>query len=348
MSFFRLRTLLLAICLSAGAAESHNVIHCRIYDMSGKLVRLLPGMLCAFFEDGSFASGILFNKKPTLTFYDSNLKVLWQKPVHVHHQINPSIDKKRVLVISSEIRDYLGKKVRFDVLKVFSRQGVLLNEWSLFDHRSKLIEWLNWAPYRLMPFSWDIGSYPKVKWEFSHVNSFYEIPQNEGVKANPAFAAGNFIVNASYLNLILVLDSNLKKVLWRTSYPHAGERSIHDVQVVKNGNLLIYNNYSGGTKTSSLDEWNPHTGELIWSFKENPPTKFFADKMGGVQILENGNILFSDWTGGGKGIEIKRSGEEVWRMPFPGETNLSLPVPRALQQIKRFDLSEFLKNNPGV
>jgi hypothetical protein len=184
--------------------------------------------------------------------------------------------------------------------------------------------------------------------EFTHSNSFQEIPTNKNYKWNSAWRAGNYIVGAMYLGEFLIFDQKLKTILWTKGYSdtHSG---YHDVQVLENGHVLFYQNYGYGKNyavETSLEEINPITGENIMHQNLYIDGVFnYTPTQGGVVKLNNGHHIFNAVTDkyGAQIFETDVVGNIVFRFtPFPDPyTGIGLHF----QQPRVYKLNNFLRNN---
>lgn len=326
-----------------------NIIRCTILNMSGDVLRTFPGSRCVFLPDGSVLSG----KARTLTFYDSSMTQLWQLPMENHHQINLSLDGKLFLVMTSSLRQRETLKVRYDRLEVMDRTGKRLKYFDFYDHYEDINRRIGKrkAPYVLIGESMREHVPEDVKYEFSHANSFYEIPSNSNENKHAAFKKGNFIVNVNVADsegILLILDKDLKKILWSMKQPKTKNNltSLHDVQFLPSGKLLAYTNLSPQSQGdfSSIDEIDPLTGKVTNLYVDSAPKNFFSPYCGGVQKLDSGHLLISDITNEhGRAFEVDKKGKRIWQIDNPQKgTN---GKPDIFQQIKREDLEAFLKNN---
>lgn len=319
---------------------THNVISCSIYDMHGKKIWSFNGNICLFFPDGSFA----VSSWDTLRFYSKNMKLLWEKSISAHHQINLANNGKEFLVMSETYKTYKGKLVRFDHLFVINLKGEILKEFSFYKNRKEIQRLAGRQPSTIAAIPKKNRRNQKVTHEFSHANSFYQIPENQLEKKNHTFNAGNYIVNINLQSVVLILDNNLDKIIW--SLPHNFNKTrdfnLHDVQIQRDGTLLVYANRGERDFFSTIDEIHPLSLKVKPLYKETPPEKFFAEMSGGVQRLDAQRILINIRTEAPKAIEIdvsKSKPKIVWSMVRNKKPR------KAFQQIKRFDLSDFLKNN---
>ena len=338
-----MKTLVLIVCLlfsmAATAAKPKagltNIIGCSLFNENGELLKKYQGWICGFFPNGNMILGDGY----TLTFYDKNMDVVWQRDVHSHHFVVYSAADDTALVITSKITD---ETVRSDRLEVYGSSGKLLKAFDLTKEQSTEVHSFGWFDQHVMP---------KVRQEITHVRSFYRIGKNKS--KHPALAEGNYIVCETY-GKIFILDKNLKKVIHTFNYSDWQLSGLNDVQVTKRGNLLFYVNENPRKfeNYSSLVELDPLTGKVVWSYHENPPEAFHGIYEGTVQELENGNMLYSVivadkmpdndkemLTAMHHSVEITRGGKKVWTMVADND-NLS-GVPGVL---RRMDLSSYRKN----
>jgi hypothetical protein len=324
-----------------------TVVACAIYDANHTVIRNFPGQACEFFADGSYVSG----DTKGISRYDKNLKELWHLTMHTHHII--SVTKEgQLLVASSEIRDYCGTKVRFDILYLLNLDGKIEKTFRLYDHKKELDPLLAQGKLcRVFPFTWDPTSFPDIKKEFTHLNSYFEIPRNPVADKIPAFAEGNFILNANGPGQIFIIDKEFKKVLWSISRIEPQTEippTYHNVQILSNGNLFVYNNVikEKDRVFSSIDEYDPVTKKIVWQYRASPPESFYAPTGGGIQLLDNGNILFNDLTKETDVLEVTRKHKVVskWTVPLINEEGVHVKFLTA----KQYDLTKFLSLNKGL
>jgi hypothetical protein len=155
------------------------------------------------------------------------------------------------------------------------------------------------------------------------------------------------IVNAIMVNLVFILDHAMTQILWAMPAEKLGSLTLHDVQVLPNGHLLYFSNNGPTDRSccSRLVEYDLEASKAVWEWQASPPERFNAPVMGGIQALEDGNILFNDNTWG-VAREISRAGKMNWEISNPlGQMN-GRPAP--FQHVKRYDLSSFLKKNSSL
>lgn len=312
----------------------YNVIGCQILDNQGIFKWSLPGgVRCIFFDDGSVVAAA----NNQLVMYDENLKIRWIKDIFNHHQLNRT--DSELLVMSDEHILEDGELVRYDMLYALDFSGNILKTFRISDLKT------NWYSQNEKKY-WTLASpYKKgnklVSREFSHFNSFYALPKNAAEEKDSIFSEGNYIVS-DCRGKIFIIDRNLKNVLWEMKEIEGMGLRTHDAQFTRQGKIIYYyNNAWGKQNYTTLDEIDPFTLKRRIIFKENPPEIFSSMIKGGLQILENGNILTSDNSYPPRAFEfIPSTHEIVWSYHLKNITEI--------QQIKRYDLSLFLKNNKGI
>lgn len=135
----------------------------------------------------------------------------------------------------------------------------------------------------------------------------------------PAFAAGNVLISIRNMSTIAVLDIQQEKVVWAA---RGMFRKQHDVQMLENGNLLLFDNRRMG-RYSAVREFEPLTMFQKWVYRGGRDRPFFSRTCGAVQRLPGGNTLITE-SNKGRAFEVTRSGETVWEFENPhraGEQN---------------------------
>ena len=71
------------------------VVGCRIFDINGAVLKVLPGDYCLFFDDGRLLSRNFHG----ITLYNKDSQKLWHINGYFHHQMNFNQDKTQILAI---------------------------------------------------------------------------------------------------------------------------------------------------------------------------------------------------------------------------------------------------------
>lgn len=321
----------------------HLYFGCEIYDIRNtsnpKLQKIFSGELCIFQNDGS----VIQTLSDRVVKYDARMKELWSLPTEAHHQINLSPDGKQILILGSEAVLPKPKqgRARSDVLFVLDQNGKIKKRFSFFENRQQFqaAAWKN-AVDRKFPIIWSPERFKEVSWEITHANSFYEIESHNAEKTNPEFKRGNYIVNDISLMMAFVLDASLTKIVWQKSLRPEVWNMTHDVQVLPSGRLFYYDNGTTKNPQSQLVEMDLATGKDVWVYRGQKGAQFYSKRWGSVQRLPDGGTLFTDFTTRQEIIEIDADGNRRWSW-HPGAN-------KYLQQARKADLSEFLKNNKAL
>ncbi len=318
----------------------HLSVMCTVRDWEGQGIKHYPGKLCHFFPDGR----LLAATDDYLTLYSKDMGQLWRAPHTLHHMMTLTPDENYLYGLGSEIALIDGKRNRYDtVLKIDMKTGAELARFSTREHIDQLKKFSpnGHKTWKQAPNYW---WKPDYDIEHTHGNTVFVIPKS--TRTEPAYREGNILLNMNQIGLMVYLDSELKKIL--KIYHRTGKFQQHDLQLLPNGNILSYVNLNRHFSRifSTLEEWDPETGEVKWQFKEKPSSNFYSHVSGGLQLLPGNLVLFSDTTKFGKYILIRRDGERVWMRPS-GWTNPQTKLPGPVQTVKAVDLTEFMKNNKG-
>ena len=141
--------------------------------------------------------------------------------------------------------------------------------------------------------------------EFAHANTCSPLPN------------GDVLISFRVLNLLIIVDKETRKIKWERQDIAFGHQ--HDSHILDNGNILVFCNGFHGRDVdmaSSVREFNPDNGEVIWEFKAKPMTSFFSANISGAQRLWSGNTLICE---GNRGclFEVTPDGEIVWEYVNP-------------------------------
>lgn len=312
-------------------SEKHFTVGCEIADLEGNPIRIFPGTYCIFFKNGN----LLQYQESSLVMYRADMRVLWSIPkLNLSHQLNLSRDGSEILTINGEYHEVYGKTVRFDTLLVIDLSGKIRKRFSLFENREKIRRKRFSDRFEYLVNDWTNDGRKDLSFEANHVNSFHEIPHGS-VKFSPE---PEYVVNCNLMNQVFLLDKELTSAI--ASFRKIA--STHDVQVLENGNLLWYKNRNHDTRTpsgSSIEVVNPLSSEILWRY-QGDKAPFFNEIGGGVQRLENGDLLISDNRDGATAELVSIEGKSKRTVKFK--------IPSQLQEARIGDFSEFLEKNRGL
>jgi len=307
-----------------------------VFDMEGELVSTFPGFLAAI-SDSNYIMTALDNDGNKLMMLDTNLNLIWEKELAVHHDIHISPDQNKIFALTSDVQEFKGKRVRFDAINCYDRQGNLLFRWSSFENLDEMMEIIKKspcaplrvknAPDSLKEDETYISSEPQDYWvkennlnvdagyQIFHQNSVEVLKENSVYEKLPAFKPGNLLVSFAFFGFIGVMDAETRKFLW--TYYHPMCASQHTPVLLPSGKILMYRNTWGELDYSSAIEIDPVSKEITWEYDGPKPKSWKSDHVCITQRLDNGNTLISDVTYGGHLYEITPEKEIVWEFLYP-------------------------------
>ena len=142
------------------------------------------------------------------------------------------------------------------------------------------------------------------RWEWTHANAFDVFPD------------GRIVFSARDISLVAVIDSAREKIIWRYGHSDLGHQ--HNVSVLPNGNIQIFDNgmHSLTVPSSSVIEVNPETSEVVWKFEMDPPEALYSPLISGAERLARDNVLICEGMTG-RLLEVTRRGEPAWEWINP-------------------------------
>jgi hypothetical protein len=308
------------------------VVGCRVFDLKGAVLKVLPGDYCLFFDDGRLLSRGFYG----ITMFNKDSQKLWHIDGYFHHQMNFNQDKSQILAIGSALVERNKKKIKIDKLMVISFEGKILHEVTSEDlnQQAKLVENIRDAGSIVL-------SQMNTGLELTHFNSFYELPKFKKLKLPQYLYDSSFVVNGRG-DGVYFLSADLKKLNKHFFLKQAFEHETHDVQLFEDGIMLFYNNLMPGfvrdVKGSAIQEMDLASEKIVFQFTGKPMTLFYSEVSGGVQRLDADHLLFSHLVAGSF-IYSRSKKEIVW---FSFNTHKHGPSFVAVQQVKSMDLRSFL------
>jgi len=350
----------LLICLALGiigylkffkktnVPSSYYQAGCLILEKNGAVLKNFPGHLCLFLENGDL---IVSNPTEKMRYYQSNGNMLWEDDNPGLHQLILANDKKHFITIVSESNLLNGKTLRTDVFTMRDFQNKTVKEWSTFQNLDLLkrygLTYFSSCKNEpcAMPVYWLGAKGTKYDGQLTHTNMIQEFTKNEAIPSSNIWKKGNFLVYLfGRLTVALVLDSEMKQVLWHFDFTKIGRDNLHSLQLTPKGTLLAFFNYTlpyaQEPLFSSIGLLDLNTLQTKWSYSGNPPRKYFVENQGGVQLLKNGNYFYTVSNPDNlSGHEVTTSGKEIF--------SIAVDVNKfhRFQEIKQIDAAEFLKNN---
>jgi len=265
---------------------------------------------------------------------DSNL--IWSNPALIHHDLD--IDDNGIIYTIARKQRMIpefskDEPVWEDLILVLEPDGTIIKEISVL----KAFEESKYAGY-LEPI--DSGG------DIFHTNSI-EILPNQGVDFLAESKGKNFLISIRNINVIAVLTilNDVPEITWAISGPWRWQ---HHATLLKNGNILLYDNRGNG-EYSKIIEIDPITQAIQWEYKGTPQNQFYSKFCGANQRLPNNNTLITE-SMSGHAFEVNHSGEIVWDFYNPeraGEDNELIATLFEMLRIEKDDAS-FLGFQPNM
>lgn len=367
--FFGIIFILIQIgCSQLRASSSaHFVIECSIYDQNMQILKKYPGSMCLFLEDGSYISVFL---EDHISKWSPEGNLVWTRNIPLHHQMNFDKNKNKLLVLYSE-NVKSGQKVdRYEgIMALDIKSGQTLGNYSIYQEWKSSQKFFKEAKRKCDSKIHNHDESDSNSCSISHLNAVYEIPPNINEVIGGAFKSGNVVVTNGYARNILILDSNLNKILRKIDLPGV-ESPVHDAQVLENGKILYYLNRNSDPRLGPAAEIrtfdvstkeNPTIypqSESLWKSldlnlaefivnlksKNSFYSRLYSDEQGSVQqIGQNYLMSVNDPRLGNLALMVSESGVLLWAKILTAADRNSESW--KFQQVKQYDLSSFLRKN---
>lgn len=286
--------LLLLVCISCAHKPEVSkelfkdlslVIGCSIYDLNGKLVTSFPGEECVFFEDGSFVS--YDSKRKILERFDNKLSSRWKLNMHVHHGIHQT--KSGDLLVNSSV---IKNKVRYDVLKLVSMDGVIKKTFSFEEHLKDIKKYFSHEAKFFKPYKADWDKNLDFTSEYTHLAASYEV-QKEIKDFAPA---GSILLTFNSLGRgAYVLSEDFSSLINYRALPY---KIFHDVQRYSDTKIVYFVNTSPSETPAHIEVFDVVQKQVTRKIDHD----FFAYFAGGIQMLDQNYFLVTD-SNSSKGVD---------------------------------------------
>ncbi len=294
------------------AFDGYNLYENSLIDMEGDEIHSWPFLIFYGLIDNRGNIISMWNEESKeIIKRDWSSKKIWKKNTEAHHDIAFSGDNT-ILVPSRNVYKYNKREVYFDsIIELNQEKGKEISRWSTYEHLTELKQFHKPSPLDyLKSFSvHELGSVKEGEdYDYYHLNSIQVLPETDLGKKDKRFQKGNWLLSFRNVNLIAILDKDTEKVVWSWGTEELDKQ--HSPRMLKNGNILIYDNGFNRGYTRII-EMNPVKREIVWEYKANPPESFYSEIQGYAQRLPNGNTLITESTKG-RVFEITKNGTIVW------------------------------------
>ena len=249
---------------------------------------------------------VVVDANERLVRVDAQGAVVWELDLPVHHEL-VRLEEGGWLAPFWHVREYRGRRVRFDGLVWVSEEGRATRGWWSHDHLEQL-QALH-PPLVLDTVEPPSADAPDAQtYDYYHLNSVQVLPPTELGERDARFAAGNLLLHLRNANLLLVLEPRELAIVW-----HARPEGLdfaHTPRVLDDGGLLVFDN---GAHRDWSRAWELSLPELetLWEYRGTERDPFWTEFRGSAQRLANGNTLLCE-ADRGRAFEVTRAGEIVW------------------------------------
>lgn len=237
---------------------------------------------------------------------------IWEARIRADHDFAELADGSFLVRFLHEPREYRGRPVIFDGITRISPAGKTLDfvwwsTWSALDELREL------HPPSFLDTPAPADAPPGAVYDYHHLNTVEVLPDTELGRRDPRFRAGNVLLCLRNVDLVLILDGEDRSVVW--SWGPGVLDNPHMPTLLPDGHLLVYDNgrRRGWTRVLELE---PVSGEVVWSYRGDPPESFFSELRGSNQRLPNGNTLIAE-SERGRAFEVTPDGVIVWEFWAP-------------------------------
>lgn len=244
---------------------------------------------------------------------DEDSNVVWKFSDTDHHDITVARDGT-IWTTTHEFRNFAAregvdlpkafqKSLLDDNLVHLSSNGKVLEEIPL---TKPVVEYLGPEQFA--------GWHNAAKWDVLHTNNSEKI-YADFAEHHDFAEPGQILLSFRSLDAIGLYDLDRRKMVWMK---RGFWKKQHDPDPLANGNLLIFDNrgYRGPGGKSRVAEFDPATGEIVWSYTGTEQDPFYTKKRGKQRPLPNGNILITS-NHEARIFEVNRDKEIVWEFFNP-------------------------------
>ena len=270
---------------------------------STHFVELMPNGNLWVCERAADAPNVLAGPGGRMCEYDWDGNLVWEhEDLLQHHDARRLENGGAAYIAWDHLDDGVAKRIKGGV-PGSERDGGMLNEVIREVDAGGNLVW-EWSNTEL-----DFDKYPlhrnATRAIYGHCNTLDVLPD------------GNYLLSFKVLNLLLILERGTGRLLWEYQDDSLGGQ--HDVQMLENGNILVFANgaYATDIHFSTVREIDPDTNETVWTYKaKRNAVSFFSPHISGCQRLSGGNTLICE---GGKGaiFEVTPDCDVVWEYVSP-------------------------------
>jgi len=224
---------------------------------------------------------------------------VWFCPCQVHHDFQRLANGNTMILCQREIEnpEICEGTLLSSYLYEVTPECEVVWEWHSEEHTEELTRLVG-------------TKFPVDDPDWTHSNTVQVLPETPASR-DPRFKPGNVMVSHRNTDTALVIEREAGEIVWAWG-PGTLSRQ-HATIMMDNGHMICFDN--GALRGwSAVWEVDPIRGEIVWSYKGNPPESFFARALSNAQRLPNGNTFICSGSppDTGRLFEVTPEGEIVW------------------------------------
>ena len=306
------------------ASRGYNLYEGQLIDMDGRIIKRWSSVYMGTLDKNGDYYAQKYFQSSVWGRYTWDDKVIWEKhfPIHHHILLTP---QGTLITCTKEMHEYKGRKIEFDVILEFDKDGHQWRRFSTWEHLLELQKCHDPLKFERPLQMIEHSDFKKSVWggnfDYYHLNFVSLIPDNVLKDVDPAFKPGNWLLSCRHGDFLAIIDPQTGQILWHIARGDVqnGLQGAHATQMLPSGNILIFDN---GTQRSwsRVIELNPRTKQIVWEYRNEG---FFTYNEGYIQVLPNGNILVTV-SEKGHVFEVTRDKKIVWEFYNPRRQNAAV------------------------
>jgi len=303
-------------------SPGYDLYEGKLIDIHGRVVKTWSSVFMGTLDKDGYYYAQKYYQSPVWGKYTWDDKVVWEKNFPIHHQILVT-PQDTVITFTKEMHVYKGRKVEFDVILEFDKEGRELRRFSMWDHRQDFYQYHGPLDADRKIDSHAPDDFKKSPWggnfDYYHLNFLSLVPDNALKEINPAFERGNWILSFRHGDMIFIVNPRTEKIVWYISPGDVPEgiQGVHATQMLASGHMIILDN---GTyrRWSRVIELDLMAKNILWEYRSQGLISY---TQGYIQVLPNGNMLVTE-SEKGHVFELTRDKKIVWEFYHPSPQNV--------------------------